>query len=339
MATLVVTVDRAALFADSRYWVQAEAELRRQRHRAGEDPDRQLATATSTGWRATSLPVRRWRSTARCSAWPRRKALRSALDAAGVRLRTDLDLLADDLARPPGAAARSRSTNTARRKPPPRARDKLARCARRWRATARRITSSRPSTTSRGSPTCAAPTSSYNPVFLAHLLLDVDGAHAVRRRRQDRRRAAARSRRRRPAPRALRRGRRRARGAAATAACCWSTRSASRSACANASPPACAVVEAINPSTLAKSRKSAAEAALRARGDGRGRRRDVRVLRLVRGRAGARRARHRADGRRKAHRPSARSAAGFVGLRSTPSPASTPTARCRITAPPTSRTR
>ena len=27
MATLVVTVERAALFADSRYWVQAEAEL------------------------------------------------------------------------------------------------------------------------------------------------------------------------------------------------------------------------------------------------------------------------------------------------------------------------
>ena len=27
MATLVVTTDRAALFADSRYWVQAEREL------------------------------------------------------------------------------------------------------------------------------------------------------------------------------------------------------------------------------------------------------------------------------------------------------------------------
>jgi Xaa-Pro aminopeptidase len=27
MGTLVVTTDRAALFADSRYWVQAEAEL------------------------------------------------------------------------------------------------------------------------------------------------------------------------------------------------------------------------------------------------------------------------------------------------------------------------
>ena len=27
MGTLVVTLDRAALFADSRYWVQAEAEL------------------------------------------------------------------------------------------------------------------------------------------------------------------------------------------------------------------------------------------------------------------------------------------------------------------------
>ena len=42
---------------------------------------------------------------------------------------------------------------------------------------------------------------------------------------------------------------------------CWSTRGASPSACASASPAACAVVEAINPSTLLKSRKTDAEAA------------------------------------------------------------------------------
>ncbi len=65
------------------------------------------------------------------------------------------------------------------------------------------------------------------------------------------------------------------------------------------------IVESTNPSTLAKSRKSAAEAAQRAPGDDRGRRGDVRVLRLVRGRARrllAPRSDHRADDRRAADR-------------------------------------
>ena len=52
VGTLVVTLDEAALFADSRYWVQAERRARRQRHRAGQDPDRRRARSTSTGSRA-----------------------------------------------------------------------------------------------------------------------------------------------------------------------------------------------------------------------------------------------------------------------------------------------
>ena len=61
------------------------------------------------------------------------------------------------------------------------------------------------------------------------------------------------------------------------------------------------VVEAINPSTLLKSRKSEGRGGAHPRGDAPGRCGDVRVLRLVRGRARPR-AHHRADDRRAALR-------------------------------------
>jgi Xaa-Pro aminopeptidase len=65
MATLVVAQDRAALFADSRYWVQAEAEL------AGSGIELvKINTGASTAfidWMAQHLPrAARWRWTARC---------------------------------------------------------------------------------------------------------------------------------------------------------------------------------------------------------------------------------------------------------------------------------
>ena len=101
----------------------------------------------------------------------------------------------------------------------------------------------------------------YNPVFLAHLLIAADRRDAVRRRRQGRRRAAGRAGRRRHRAGRLRRRRRGARRAAARRACCWSTRAASRWASASRWPTACASIESINPSTLAKSRKSDAELA------------------------------------------------------------------------------
>jgi len=65
MATLVVTLEGAALFADSRYWVQAEVEL------------------AGTGIDLVRIPTGTWPpspSTARCWAWRRHRrcARRSA---------------------------------------------------------------------------------------------------------------------------------------------------------------------------------------------------------------------------------------------------------------------
>ena len=83
---------RAALFADSRYWVQAEAELAGTGIELVKIPTG-TRPRTSTGWRRRCRAAAPWRWTARCWAWPRRRQLRHALDAAGVLLRTDLDLL------------------------------------------------------------------------------------------------------------------------------------------------------------------------------------------------------------------------------------------------------
>ena len=65
MGTLVVLQDRAALFADSRYWVQAEAELN--------GTGIELVRIPSVGsaahvdcWSPRCGPARRWRSTVRC---------------------------------------------------------------------------------------------------------------------------------------------------------------------------------------------------------------------------------------------------------------------------------
>ena len=74
MGTLVVTRDEAALFADSRYWVQAEAEL------AGSGIELvKIPTGTAThhvDWLAARGEGRRdgRASTAACSAWPRRSS-------------------------------------------------------------------------------------------------------------------------------------------------------------------------------------------------------------------------------------------------------------------------
>jgi Xaa-Pro aminopeptidase len=92
MATLVVAQDRAALFADSRYWVQAEAEL------AGSGIELvKIATGASTAfidWLAQQTAARRHRG----GGWPGAgaglaKLLQAALQAAGVQLRSDVDLL------------------------------------------------------------------------------------------------------------------------------------------------------------------------------------------------------------------------------------------------------
>ena len=92
MATLVVTTERAALFADSRYWVQAEAELRS----SGIDLVK-IPTGAATHhieWLSANVP--RGGNVAvdgQVIGLAAAQALRAGLDKAGVALRTDIDLL------------------------------------------------------------------------------------------------------------------------------------------------------------------------------------------------------------------------------------------------------
>ena len=94
MATLVITTERAALFADSRYWVQAEAELRRQRHRSGEDSDRRGHPPHRLAGHECAARCGTVAVDGQVIGLAAAQALRSGLDKAGVVLRTDTDLLA-----------------------------------------------------------------------------------------------------------------------------------------------------------------------------------------------------------------------------------------------------
>lgn len=92
MGTLVVTVERAALFADSRYWVQAEAEL------AGSGIDlERIPTGNASAhvdWLAAQVPAGASVVVdGQVLGLAAAKALRAALEPKGVTLRTDLDLL------------------------------------------------------------------------------------------------------------------------------------------------------------------------------------------------------------------------------------------------------
>ena len=91
-ATLVVAWHKAALFADSRYWVQAETEL------AGSSIDLvKIQTAASPlhiEWLARELPKGSTVAVdGQVLGLGAAAALRIALDAAGIALRTDADLL------------------------------------------------------------------------------------------------------------------------------------------------------------------------------------------------------------------------------------------------------
>ena len=91
-ATLVVAANKAALFADSRYWVQAETEL------AGSGIDlEKVPTAASmlhVEWLARELPKGSTVAVdGQVLGLGAAAALRTALDAAGITLRTDVDLL------------------------------------------------------------------------------------------------------------------------------------------------------------------------------------------------------------------------------------------------------
>ena len=158
MATLVVTADRAALFADSRYWVQAEAELAGTGIELVKIPTGILGRARRLAGAAGA--ARRGGGGRRPGAGPGRG--RRAEDRARRRRRAPAHRRRParrDLARPPRAAGRAGLRTRAAAGHAAAQRQRWPRCARRWRATAPRTTSCPPSTTWPGSPTCAAATS------------------------------------------------------------------------------------------------------------------------------------------------------------------------------------
>ena len=174
MGTLVVTAARAALFADSRYWTQAEAEL------AGTGIELvKIPTGTSTqhvDWLASEL-----RSGATVAVdgqvlgLAAAQALRATLERAGIALRTDLDAIDAAWPERPDLPAAPVYEHLAPQAPLARA-DKLAQV--REAMAAQGATHHFVSTVDdiawlfnlRGADV------SFNPVFLAHALLDASGA-------------------------------------------------------------------------------------------------------------------------------------------------------------------
>ncbi len=157
MGTLVVSVDRALVFADSRYWTQAEAQL------AGTGVELvKIPTGTTpmhVDWLAENVPAGATVAVdGQVLALAAADALSRALQPKGIVLRTDADLLgavwADRPALPAAPVYEHRAPQARCRAPP-----SWPRCARRWPAPAPATISSPPSTTSRGSPTCGAVTS------------------------------------------------------------------------------------------------------------------------------------------------------------------------------------
>ena len=174
MATLVVATDRAVLFADSRYWTQAEAEL------AGTGIElEKIATGASLAhieWLAKNTP--RGGTVAvdgQVLGLGVAQALNAALDAAGVALRTEGDLLDAIWPDRPGLPTQPVYEHRAPHATQPRT-EKLA--AVRQAMAAHGATHHFVSTVDdvawitnlRGSDV------TYNPVFLAHLLIDMTRA-------------------------------------------------------------------------------------------------------------------------------------------------------------------
>ena len=246
MATLVVAVDRAALFADSRYWVQAEAEL------AGTGIELvKIPTGSSpahTDWLVRHVP--RGAVVAvdgMVLGLAAAGALKAALEAAGVALRTDIDLLDALWPERPALPAAPVYEHAAPHATQPRsARLAAVREAMAGHGATHHFVSTVDDvawiTNLRGSDV------PYNPVFLAHLLLDGSGgtlfvgAGKVTRRWPPPWPPTACAWRRMPTP-----ARHSPRWAAARA--CWSTPGASRTACARKSASA---ASSSRPSTRAR---------------------------------------------------------------------------------------
>jgi Xaa-Pro aminopeptidase len=173
MGTLVVTLSEAALFADSRYWAQAEREL------AGSCVDLvKIPTGASmhhTEWIVKHLGAGQTLAVdGQVLGLGATQSLRAALDAAGITLRTDLDPLSQAWPDRPTLPAAAVYEHHAPHAAQTRA-DKLARLRE---ATAQHgathhfvstVDDIAWITNLRGADV------SYNPVFIAHLLLDARG--------------------------------------------------------------------------------------------------------------------------------------------------------------------
>ena len=174
MATLAVTADAAALFADSRYWQQAEAQLTGSGIALVKIP-----TGSATHhiqWLVDHLARGQTLSAdGQVLGLAAAQQLRGALEAAGIALRTDVDLVDEIWADRPTLPTAAVYAHDAPQAPEPRA----LRLARVREALARQGASHHFISTVddiawlcnlRGADV------EYNPVFLAHLLIDATRA-------------------------------------------------------------------------------------------------------------------------------------------------------------------
>ncbi|HEX2012199.1 MAG TPA: aminopeptidase P family protein [Roseateles sp.] len=258
MGTLVVTLERAALFADSRYWSQAEREL------AGTGIDLvKIPTGAAThyiDWIAEQLaPGQTLAVDGQVLGLALAQQLRAALSRTGIAIRTDIDVIEAAWQGRPGLPAAAIYEHLPPQAAVSRA-DKLAQV--RTGMAAKGASHHFISTVDdvawllnlRGADV------DYNPIFLAHLLLDAAQAtlfvgagkvpaEIAQRLAADGVRLAGYA----EAPQAL--------AALPAAATLLVDPKRMTLGLREAVPSAVKVIEAINPSTLAKSRKTAAEAA------------------------------------------------------------------------------
>ena len=174
MGTLVVTRTQAALFADSRYWTQAEEELAGSGIALVKIPTG--VSAQHVEWLAREVPAGQTVAVdGQVLGLAAAQALRAALAAAGVNLRTDLDVVAEAWPDRPALPAAPVTEHLAPHAPLPR-RDKLAQV--RAAMAAHGATHHFVSTLDdiawlynlRGGDVV------FNPVFLAHTLIDAEHA-------------------------------------------------------------------------------------------------------------------------------------------------------------------
>jgi Xaa-Pro aminopeptidase len=174
MGTLVITLDGAALFADGRYWVQAEAQL--QGTGIGLQKIPTAAATHHIDWLARTVPKGGTVAVdGQVLGLAAAQQLRAGLEAAGITLRTDLDLLAEVWPDRPALPTAAVYAHEAPQAPEPRA-QRLARVREamaRHGATHHFVSTVDDIawiTNLRGADV------DYNPVFLAHLLVDGTGA-------------------------------------------------------------------------------------------------------------------------------------------------------------------